>query len=53
MGDFESTLEIIFNTMDFDKDGLINREDVKVLLSYLPLIIFKLNINFKCNRCLK
>ena len=47
MGDFESTLEIIFNTMDFDKDGLINREDVKVLLSYLPLKTDNIQIEYK------
>jgi hypothetical protein len=47
MGDFESTLEIIFNTMDFDKDGLINREDVKVLLSYLPLKTDNIHIEYK------
>ena len=37
MGDFETTFEIIFNLLDFDKDGKINKDDVRVLLSYLPL----------------
>ena len=37
MGDFETTLEIIFNLLDFDKDGKINKDDVRVLLSYLPI----------------
>lgn len=27
----------IFNLYDFDKDGLISREDVRVVLSYIPL----------------
>ena len=37
MGDFETTFEIIFNLLDFDKDGKINKDDVRVLLSYLPI----------------
>ena len=31
MGDFESTLELIFKILDFDKDGKITKEDTKVL----------------------
>jgi hypothetical protein len=37
LGNFLETAEMIFKIMDFDKDGLITRGDVKVLLSYLPL----------------
>ena len=37
MGSFEETIKIIFNILDFDKDGIIKKEDVKVLLSYLPI----------------
>ena len=37
MGSFEETTKIIFNLLDFDKDGKINKEDVKIVLSYLPL----------------
>jgi calcium/calmodulin-dependent protein kinase I len=37
LGNFIETAEMIFKIMDFDKDGLITRGDVKVLLSYLPL----------------
>ncbi len=37
MGSFKETTEIIFNLLDFDKDGKINKEDVKIILSYLPL----------------
>ena len=36
-GDFEHTLQIIFNMLDFNKDGEISKEDIKILLSYLPL----------------
>ena len=37
-GSFEDTAKIIFNLLDFNKDGLINNDDVKIILSYLPLI---------------
>ena len=37
MGSFEETTKIIFNLLDFDKDGKIKKEDVKIILSYLPL----------------
>ena len=37
MGTFEETINIIFNLLDFDKDGKIKKEDVKIILSYLPL----------------
>ena len=36
-GDFDKTVSIIFRMLDFDKDGFIQKEDVKLLLSYLPL----------------
>ena len=37
MGSFEETIAIIFNILDFDKDGIIKKEDVKLFLSYLPI----------------
>ena len=37
MGTFQETSKIIFNLLDFDKDGVIKKEDVKLILSYLPL----------------
>ena len=37
MGTFQETTRIIFNLLDFDKDGIIKKEDVKLTLSYLPL----------------
>ena len=37
MGSFEETSSIIFNILDFDKDGIINKDDAKIILSYLPL----------------
>ena len=37
MGNFEETIGVIFNLLDFDKDGKINKEDSKIILSYLPI----------------
>ena len=37
MGTFTDTTKVIFNLLDFDKDGIIKKEDVKIVLSYLPL----------------
>ena len=37
MGSFQETTKVIFNLLDFDKDGIIKKEDVKIILSYLPL----------------
>ena len=37
MGSFEETTNVIFKLLDFDKDGVIKKEDVKIVLSYLPL----------------
>lgn len=36
-GTFKQTAKIIFTMYDFDRDGVINKEDVKILFSYLPL----------------
>ena len=37
MGSFEEVLSIIFNILDFDKDGKLIKDDIKLFLSYLPL----------------
>ena len=37
MGTFEETIDVIFNLLDFNKDGKIKKEDAKIVLSYLPL----------------
>jgi len=36
-GSFEDLVHFIFKVYDFDKDGFISREDVILILSYLPL----------------
>ena len=37
MGTFSETTKVIFDLLDFDKDGVIKKEDVTIILSYLPL----------------
>ena len=37
MGTFEDTAKIVFDLLDFDKNGKINKDDVKIVLSYLPI----------------
>jgi hypothetical protein len=36
-GCFKDTVELIFDMLDFNKDGKISKGDTKILLSYLPL----------------
>jgi hypothetical protein len=38
-------VNFIFNFYDFDKDGLISKEDVRVVLSYIPLNLKSSNSN--------
>lgn len=37
LGSFEETVKLIFNIYDSNRDGYIHKEDVRLLLSYLPL----------------
>jgi len=34
---YEKLIKFIFNLYDFDKDGLISKEDIRIVLSYVPL----------------
>ena len=34
---FEDNIKVVFETYDFDDDGVISREDIRILLSYVPL----------------
>jgi len=34
---FEDNIKAVFEVYDFDDDGIISREDIRVLLSYVPL----------------
>ena len=52
LGSFQDTSKIIFNLLDFDKDGLIKKTDVKLILSYLPLndVSKSMEKNFKFSK---
>ena len=43
MGSFEETTTIIFSLLDFDKDSFIQKEDIKLILTYLILNNFNNN----------
>jgi Ca2+-binding EF-hand superfamily protein len=34
---YEKMLKFIFNLYDFDKDSYVSKEDIRVVLSYIPL----------------
>ena len=36
-GSFEDIVSLIFNFLDYDKNGKINKDDIKIFLSYLPI----------------
>jgi len=46
-GTFEQLIKLIFDFYDFNKDGKISREDVRVVLSYIPLKIVEKTIEKK------
>merc|ERR1712032_393439 len=46
-GDFYKTIKMIFALLDFDKDGIIKKGDVKLLMSYLPLKTENKQIGYK------
>ena len=46
-GTFKETVEIVFSLLDFNNDGIIEPDDVGMLLSYLPLKTDKINIEYK------
>ena len=36
-GTFEEIVKLIFDILDFNKDGHLNKDDIKIFLSYIPL----------------
>lgn len=46
-GNFDDTFEVIAKILDFDKDSYVEKGDVKVLFSYLPLKTDKTKIEYK------
>ena len=47
MGDFDSSLDLIFKLLDFEKKKKITKEDKKVILSYLPIKTDNTQIEYK------
>ena len=41
MGDLNKKMKFTFNMYDFDNDGYISTEDIRIIMSYMP---FKRNI---------
>jgi len=35
---FEEQVKLVFDIYDFDKDGFITQEDVRIILSYIPIL---------------
>ena len=52
-GTLEETAQIIFNLLDYDKDKKIKKEDVKLMLLYLPLTNVQPNYENQDNILLK
>ena len=48
-GDLDKLIQFIFKFYDFDKDGYVSKEDIRIVLSYVPLNIKK----FKKSKSLK
>jgi Ca2+-binding EF-hand superfamily protein len=38
-GSFQKLINLVFEFYDFDKDGKISKEDIRIVLSYIPLKI--------------
>ena len=46
-GTFEETLELIFEILDFNQDGLIEKDDVSLILGLLPLKTDRSKLEYK------
>ena len=44
MGDLNKKMKFTFNMYDFDNDGYISTEDIRIIMSYMP---FKRNIQLQ------
>ena len=45
--DFDEMVKFVFKFYDFDKDGKISKEDIRIVLSYIPLNQHKIERNSK------
>ena len=46
-GSYEDTIKLIFDILDFNRDGYIEKDDVKMILSLLPLKTDKCKVEYK------
>ena len=46
-GTFEETIQIIFELLDFNNDGIIEKDDARIMLSYLPLKTDKIEYKYQ------
>ena len=44
-GTYDQLVSLIFELYDFDKDGKVCREDIRIVLSYIPLQAMEEDIN--------
>ena len=44
---FDKTSKFIFDFYDFDRDGHISREDIRIVLSYISLSVKTNNLSLK------
>ena len=42
---FETNIALIFAILDFDSDGIVTREDIRTLLSHVPISEVLLDMN--------
>ena len=42
---FETNIALIFAMLDFDSDGIVTREDIRTLLSHVPISEVLLDMN--------
>ena len=46
-GNYKKLIKIIFSLYDFDKDGKVYREDIRIVFSYIPLNSNELLLHYK------
>ena len=46
-GNFDQLIDFIFEFYDFDKDNKISSEDIRIVLSYIPLKVMDKKISNK------
>jgi len=49
-GTYDQLVNLIFELYDFDKDGKLCREDIRIVLSYIPLQVMEESIKKNRNK---